>query len=484
MNRRSILNIMGIAISSLLISACGSSGEMIEVKNVAHLKKLRGITHGRQVRLLGHSIDGIGGGIFQADLFDRKSKDDGGSVIVGLNGVRFKRIRPEIPSAEMFGASVNLEEDQSAYINNCMKAYGACYLNGGKIYNIKYPIGAIVLGTYGSGTAALNLVSPTNDNRFGYSPFVDSAAVFCDGKIGTPLSGVHIENIEIFCNGLLNANGTTGVKGFILMRCVNFFQRNCFVYDSSSYAFWDADASRHKLEILTYCSGVRENCTAVDSHVGFEQVNCRGVTLINCNAVRTNKILSYTVEALFHAYGGADMQLIYRNCSAVADGQCTATLLFARECKNVLIDNCLFVNNYNNGDNIQASVFFEGKGANYDNIIFKNSVFRSMFSHSIVLNNGEFGSNSANFQLINCTAEGYHVGIQINGIGGIYYLENCHVIANATGDTVPWAIYVNGVPSGLNMKGGSATVLGEIVAGLSNMEGIFEDVLLSPANLH
>lgn len=480
MNRRTYIHIILGALGSALLSSCGSDDNRSTVRTLNELRSLRKrwVSNGQQFYALGHTIEGIGGGIFYADLHDRKTIDDDGSTIVSYDGVRFKRKQPTHPTAEMFGAAINIQDDQSIYINKCMRAYGACYLKGGSTYNIQHPIGAVILKTYGQGNAKLNLVSPTNNNRFGRSPYFDSAAVYCDGQIGSPLKGVYLENIDVFCNGLMNADVNVGVKGFILMRCVNFFQRNCSVFDSS-YAFWDADTYNKPLSVFTYCSGRRENCLAIDSHVSFEQVNCKGVHLEKCTAMRTDKKLIYSVEALFHAYGGTDMQLTYKDCIGIADGQCSSILLFARECKNVLVDNCQFINNFDNGNHIQAAIYYEGNHADYNNMNYVNCVFKSKFSPAVVLHNGEYGSDFAEFEFKDCNIEGYQIGVQFNGVGGVYKFFNCNITAYASGDVVPWALYANANPS-VSVKGGSATAVGDIVIGTTNLNNIYEDVLLSP----
>lgn len=488
-NRRQLISHIGLGIGSLALTSCGGDiaqtdeNTIKDVNNIAELRRLKNkFIDGQLINVLGHTNEGIGGGIFRVDLTDRSSADNNGSIVVGARGIRFKRIDVALPTAEMFGAGIDLQDDQSIFMNKCTDAYGKCYLQGGKTYNIQHPVTAIYLNTYGAGYATLKLISPSGDNRFGISPYADSAAVYCNGEIGEPLYGVNIENIIVHCNGLINSNKNVGVKGFLFMRCHGFYQRNCFVYDSSSYAFWDADADYLPLSVMTYCSGTREDCFAIDSHVSFEQVNCRGIILNNCHAYRSERRLSYTVEALFHSYGGSNMHVVYKNCSGIADGQCTAVLLFARECKKILISGCQFINNFNNGDNIQGGVFFEGQHASYDDIQFVDCIIISKYSYSAVLTIGEFGSNSSTFNFIGCNIEGIHVGVQINGNGGVFEFKNCNVKATASGDITPWAYYANGNPSTVKITGGAASSLGNTAVAASNMGyNIFENVILIPS---
>lgn len=488
LNRRKFISYIGLGIGGLSLTGCENDltkktdSLPFKVNNIDELRHLKTkYSDGQLIIVSGHTKDRIGGGTFIVDSSLQNAQDDNGSLIVGLHKNIFRRVNVEQPMAEMFGARVDEEEDQSVFINKCTQIFKKCYLQGGTTYNIQHPITAIALTTVGADYATLNLVSPYSDNRFGESPYGDSAGVYCNGEIGAPLYGVNIENIIVLCNGLINSNGNVGVKGFLFMRCHGFYQRNCFVYESSSYAFWDADADKHILYIQTYCSGTRENCFAIDSHISFEQVNCRGIILSNCHAYRSKKQLPYTVEALFHCYGGTDMQLVYKNCSGIAEGQCTAVMLFARECKNVLINDCQFINNFDNGSDIQAGVFFEGQRADYDEIQFLNSTLISKFSHSVVLTTGEFGSSSATFNLIDCIIEGAPVGVQINGSGGVFKFKNCSVQANASGEVVPWAYYSNGNPSTVEVIGGNASAIGDIVVAVSNMNAsVFQGVALSP----
>lgn len=71
---------------------------------IADLRNLEPLFDGQQIELLGHTVAGIGGGIFYADFSDTTSPDDNGTVIVTPGGRRWKRKLNGFVTPEMFGA--------------------------------------------------------------------------------------------------------------------------------------------------------------------------------------------------------------------------------------------------------------------------------------------------------------------------------------------------------------------------------------------
>jgi len=465
--------------NTLLTPPDFSAEPVINVKNINELRNMLPKYDKQQFNVLGYAREGIGGGVFYYDASDSTAVDDGGSVIVG-NGNRFKRVRTSMPTAEMFGAGLDPEADQSVFINNCTKAYGECYLEGGSVYNIYYEIGAIILKTYGSGTAVLNCISPTNNNSFG-----SYSAVTSKGSFLNPLLGVDIQNIKINCNSLVGHDGNVGLKGFWLYRCQDFYQKGCTVINSASYAYWDHDDSETG---TTYCSGVRESCWAIDCSVSFEQVNVRGVTLNNCHGYISNSTLPYPIECIFHPYGGSDMQVVYNNCTGVSDGDCPAVLLALLKCKNVTANDCSFVNNHDGGGHTRTAVYFNNSGGDFDNFMFRNCILKSSYSPAAYLDVGARGSESSIFKFTDCIVEGFQLGVQINGIGGFYSFVNCNTKGVCDLSATPFAYYLSGASArdkvSLRVIGGSAVAEGPNARATTNVDKyIYTDTLLTPAGL-
>lgn len=430
---------------------------------------------GDVITLRGHTVNGVGGGRLIAVSSSGLVADSGFISVTGSPGVYLKRVNPKKTPYE-FGyqdGGVNA----STAINACIVAHGDCYLDGGKTYDIQFQIDNPKKLWGVGGVATLNCTSPTANTRFGSL----NAAVYALGGVGSPLSGVDIQNIKIDCNKLIGVTGSVGIKGFIFQRLENFYQRNCRVIDCASYGFWDYDTSGTG---TTYCSGTRDDCWAVDCAVGFEQVNVRGVTLNNCRGYVSSAVLGYTPECIFHAYGGADMQIVYNNCIGIADGVCPTIFLGLLEVRNMTLNDCQFLNNYNNGASIQAAVFFDASGAsNFDNITFNNCTLKSQFTAAVTLCVGSTATTDNNFRFNGCEIEGYQLGVQFNGSLGRYYFTDCDVRGRATLAVTPFAYYNNGSPTEVKVVGGfaKASTTGSGTPTITNMSfGIFTSTTFDP----
>ena len=112
----------------------------IAIDTIAELRSLEPLFDGQQIELLGHTVAGIGGGVFYADFSDATTPDDNGTVIVTPGGRRWKR-RLECTSRiqpEMFGAIGNgVTNDTSV-----LQAISAMNVSGrpGSVYFCNAPI--------------------------------------------------------------------------------------------------------------------------------------------------------------------------------------------------------------------------------------------------------------------------------------------------------------------------------------------------------
>lgn len=442
-----------------------------EVQTLNELRSMPAVA-GMSVTVKGHTSFGIGGGNF--DTFNGTVVDDNGDKIPSITpNVYFKRRNPKKDLYE-FGY-LDGAANASVAINSCTLAYGECNLDAGKTYNIQYEIKPLTLKCEG-GAANLNCTSPTGNTRFGSL----NAAVYPIGGVGAPLSGVRIININVNCNKLIGVTGSTGIKGYLFQRLKNFYQAGCTVSNCASYGFWDYDTATSG---TTYCSGIRDNCNAIDCSVSFEQVNVRGVTLNNCNAYTSATLSGYTVEAQYHFYGGSDMQITYNNCRGIADGPCSVIVLALLESKNININDCIFINNYNLGPgNITAAFYCESTGGNYSNINFKNTTLTSTYSTAVYLAPGLSGTVNNKWTFQGCTITGIQVGVQFGGTGGRYIFDDCDISASAPNPTVPFALYSNATNPIVQIRNGYVTATGPAVsATATNLDpSVFLGALQTP----
>lgn len=429
-----------------------------------------------------HAGTGYGGGKLLAKL-GSPTIDNGSKFASGTAGVYVERVNPQKTPYE-FGYQDG-GEDASPAINACTLAYGACYLDRGKTYDIATVVRARKLHSIG-GKATLNCVSPTSNNRFGST----GAAVHCSPNLGYTdttdtgtLSGVDIQNIVIQCNGLISATGSVGLKGFHKYRCNDFYMRACDVYNCASYAFWAHDDATTG---TNFCSGTYDDCYAFDSQVSFEQVNVRGVTLNNCHGYISSAALSYptAVEAIFHPYGGSDMRVTYNNCTGIADGPCPAVMLALLAAKNISVNDCQFINNYDNGINIQAAVILDGSGSSsFDSVNFDNCTLKSLYSSAVRLTPGASGGAEAAFKFNRCEIDGYQLGVYASGTGGRYSFVDCNTFARASLAVTPICYQVESGYTSFQVIGGTATAstTGSGTPTVSSLpRSIFNGTILNP----
>lgn len=443
-----------------------------EVQTLNELRSMPAVA-GMSVTVKGHTSFGIGGGNF--DTFNGTVVDDNGDKIPSITpNVYFKRRNPKKDLYE-FGY-LDGAANASVAINSCTLAYGECNLDAGKTYNIQYEIKPLTLQCQG-GVATLNCTSPTSNTRFGSL----NAAVYALGGVGAPLSGVKVINVNINCNKLIGVTGSVGLKGYLFQRCKNFFQAGCTVTNCASYGFWDYDTSATG---TTYCSGTRNDCNAIDCAVSFEQVNVRGVTLNNCNAYTSVTLSGYSVEAQFHFYGGSDMQITYNNCRGIADGPCPVIVLALLESKNININDCIFINNYNLGPgNITAAFYADNASGNFDNINFKNTKLISTYSTAVYVLPGSVGTTTNKWTFQGCVITGIQIGVQFAGTGGRYIFDDCDISASAPNPIVPFAMYNNATNPIVQIRNGFVTATGPAVsANATNLTAdSFLGVLQTPA---
>ena len=458
----------------------------ILVPNVAALSSIAAVA-GRVYYLREYHAGGVLGG---GNLIGYATSvtPDNASSFSGSVGTHFKRAQAQKTPYE--AGYLDGDADASVAINKITDAYGSCYLDAGKNYNIQYTVYARKLVCNG-GKATLNCTSPTANTRFGTT----GAAVFCspnplfgDTTLTGLLSGVHVENIRVNCNWLINATGSSdpqpnSLKGFMHYRNDNFLNVGTSVYECGSYGYWPCDDSTTG---TLYCSGKIENTYAEDCGVAYEYVNTRGVVLENCHGYISGVLPIYP-EAIFHGYGGTDLRVTHNNCTGISDGPVNAIFLALLSCVNVTFNNnCQLINRYDNGATIQAAVIFEPSGtSNFNNINFNNCILHSEYTAALALTIGSTGGTTNSVNFTDCEINGMGATVSIGGSnGGRYSFTACEIIARATGVVTPIGINATNTPLSVQVTGGlvKASTTGSGVPTITNLSGsIFNGTNLDPA---
>lgn len=150
------------SIDSLVAAAANAT------QNVSSVLALRSVTPsyiGQQFNLLGHTLPGVGGGVFYyAGTVANTSSDNDGTIIVSsVGGVFYQFIRKDCGDlyVEMFGARGDGATDDQPKIQAALNnlPFGtALFLTQGKTYRIgsalTVPAGKSIIGKYGATSAA------------------------------------------------------------------------------------------------------------------------------------------------------------------------------------------------------------------------------------------------------------------------------------------------------------------------------------------
>lgn len=89
------------------------------VESIAALRNIDAVYDGQQFNVLGHTRNGVGGGVFYYDASDSSSNDNNGTVIINVSGKRYKRKVNTFVTPEMFGAVGDDIEDDYLPLKNC-----------------------------------------------------------------------------------------------------------------------------------------------------------------------------------------------------------------------------------------------------------------------------------------------------------------------------------------------------------------------------
>lgn len=82
-----------------------SANSVLSVGTIADLRNLEPTVDGQQINLLGHTVAGVGGGVFYYDASDTTSADNNGTIIITSSGKRWKRkLTDRVPTVLDFGA--------------------------------------------------------------------------------------------------------------------------------------------------------------------------------------------------------------------------------------------------------------------------------------------------------------------------------------------------------------------------------------------
>lgn len=317
-------------------------------------------------------------GVFQRDHTDTTSADNGGTIIVGADGRRWKRDYSGMPMADWFGALKNGTYDDALAMNACISAHSACALGVGT-YTIKSNVGStvksFVLQGAGIDETFLNCVSPNNDGRFGGNA-ANQAAVYSRGDNTFQPYGSTVNDLTINCNKLINATGSTGLKGLMFYKSYGCFANRVRVNFCASYAFWLASEENNAVR----CSATFNDCEENNSEIGFETVNPKKAVFNNCNSYKDGSLQPYPQYNCFHAYGiQPDAVVQFNHCTGIGEaslvtgGGVSTVVELALICKNVEFNDCTLINKR---VGMSAVSLYQATG-DFDNIKFGNCTIQA-----------------------------------------------------------------------------------------------------------
>lgn len=184
----------------------------------------------------------------------------------------------------------------------------------------------------------VRVMSPLND---GAADGIDGneAGVWAMGAEGAPVFGLRTEDMTIDCQGLMTGlpSGDVYMKGHHFRRVHGFEVNRVKVIECGSYSFWANDKTIEAGGTITGCSGVYNDCTAVDGDIFFETTGRCYITYNRPRAEQTRSVWTWPVSQTFHFYGG--------------DGLITVNDYYARVKSSTIIGPLLTMKNvtFNNG---------------------------------------------------------------------------------------------------------------------------------------
>jgi hypothetical protein len=274
----------------------------------------------------------------------------------------------EFVSVKDFGAVGDGVADDTAAIQAALAAHSTVFMPVGTFrISANINIGGKRLLGAGKHKTTIVCFSPTTNGRFG-GVTANQAAVYTLGTTGNTVQGGEVSDLTIHCSGLLNATGSTGLKGVMFYKSHGCHAKNVKVIDSRSYAFWCVDA----VGATDYASAVFEDCEESGSEIGFEAVNVSTCSFVRCKSEKPLTSTSWPIFSMFHAYGLSDSALVtFDNC--YGRGHASTVVDLALKCRNVQ-----FVGGY--FEQLTAGngcLFFTFLGGDFASIEFGNAVFRS-----------------------------------------------------------------------------------------------------------
>ncbi len=299
--------------------------------------------------------------------------------------------------------------------------------------------------------------SPTSNGRFGGSS-TNQAAVFANGSAGNPVYGSYVSDLTINCNGLLNATGSTGLKGVMFRKAHGCYARNVRVIDSASYAFWCADADTG----TDYASAVFEDCDETGSEIGFEAVNVSICQFIRCTSLKPSASSTWPVFSMFHAYALKDDALVvFDNC--YGKGYASTVVDLVLKCRNVQFKGGYFeqLNSAN------SAIFLTSTASDYLSVEFGSAVFKSA-GYGGVLSSGSLGAagqKAVKFIGGSIKAMG-GIGLELQSTNAVYEFVGTDVESN-NGTSAGLCFVASVAGNTVQFTGGSLKAVGGVGTAVS-----------------
>lgn len=270
----------------------------IEIEDVIALRAIVPAHNKEQYLLLGHTVKGLGGGVFYYDNTDTTSLDDNGLIIVN-GSYRFKRIEFESYTPEMFGAiPASTAIAQTRAIN---KAYAAALATGGGVIRYEqqyYSIDGNIDGT--------NDDSVIGNIRGGIQIKSNTTTIFT-GQIFTQVTSLLTSYSLLNCSnassftiqgaaaftGDLTSHGATGGEwghGLYLANAHDFKISGLLFTRCWGDGIYISDTSLTDTNTAS-SYGVIENCIfQYNRRQGLSVINGQYITFINCKFLSTGQL--------------------------------------------------------------------------------------------------------------------------------------------------------------------------------------------------
>tara|TARA_R110000824_G_scaffold208044_6_gene393640 strand:- start:2202 stop:4496 length:2295 start_codon:yes stop_codon:yes gene_type:complete len=184
---------MSVAGQQVIVGTPFTVATINPVISITELRLLEPAYIDQQISLLGHTINGVGGGLFYYDSTDTSSLDNSGTTVVTTGGKRWKRQDAEQATAEDFGLIDGLTD-----ATTIMQSYADYASSTSKLFSL--PVGRVRTGPITFSNAAGLTVKGGASYGTRVTPLATNTAPLFTFTIpnvsGAAISGLTVTDIE------------------------------------------------------------------------------------------------------------------------------------------------------------------------------------------------------------------------------------------------------------------------------------------------